>query len=166
MVEKDPRAVAEAAFDREQMREREVSGQRRAEARGGAPRRGRRDHAPAAGAQPVAWTVESVRGAALKGGPERAGALALLSTLVTDGIARLTSALTPISPREQPSMTTAWRTNHRATTRGERPGIAAAGEPIRAISILRRAGAGPCRTGSDPGRARPGTGPGLPPKQP
>ena len=99
MVEKDPRAVAEAAFDREQMREREVSGQRRAEARGGAPCRGRRDHAPAAGAQPVAWTLESVRGAALKGGSERAGALALLSTPVADGIARLTSALTPISPR-------------------------------------------------------------------
>ena len=41
----------------------------------------------------------SVRGAALKGGSERAGALALLSTPVADGIARLTSALTPISPR-------------------------------------------------------------------
>ena len=53
-----------------------------------------------------------------------------------------------------------------ATTRGERPAIAAGGEPIRAISILPRAGAGPCRTGSDLGRARPGTGPGLPPKQP
>jgi hypothetical protein len=92
MVEKDPRAVAEAAFDREQMREREVSGQRRAEARGGAPCRGRRDHAPAAGAQPVAWTVESVRGAAPKRGSERAETLALLSAPVTDGIARLTSA--------------------------------------------------------------------------
>ena len=76
MVEKDPRAVAETAFDREQMRERGQR-QRRAEARGGAPRRGCREHAPAPGAQPVAWTVESVRGAAPKRGSERAGALAL-----------------------------------------------------------------------------------------
>ena len=45
-----------------------------------------------------------------------------------------------------------------ATTRGERPAIAAGGEPIRVISIGRRAGAGPCRTSNDPGRARPGPG--------
>ena len=112
MVEKDPRAVAEAAFDREQMREREVSGQRRAEARGGAPCRGRRDHAPAAGAQPVAWTVEGVRGAALKGGSGRAGALALLSTPVADGIrAAHERANSHFAKEERRSMTTAWRTN-------------------------------------------------------
>ena len=76
MVEKDPRAVTEAAFDREQMREREV-------AVSDALRLEEEHHAAVVGiitgcgAQPVAWTVESVRGAALKGGPERAGALAL-----------------------------------------------------------------------------------------